>query len=123
MADDGRRRRIAPLRAEALLGGNEISLVARGEPVGVDPVLVHAAPRVLPVIEYLAAEDVATDAPDVLVLAVGPQVMVAEHQVIEAMHLERKMVQADLVAFEAEECMVIDVFCAAVAAVEARDDV
>src|SRR5919201_1425144 len=54
--DERLRRRRAPLRAQALFRREEIGRRARVQDIRVGPVLVHAAPRILPVIVDLAAE-------------------------------------------------------------------
>src|SRR6267143_171636 len=123
VGDEFLRNRLAPLRAQSFLRRKQLGAMARVEHVGVSPVLVHPAPRILPVVVDLAAEDVAPDAPHVLVLAGLAQVLVAEHDVVDALHFERKMIQPRLRPFEAQEHVVIDESLAAVAAVERGDDV
>jgi 4-carboxymuconolactone decarboxylase len=56
---------LAPLGAESGLDRSAKALCAFS--VGVGPVLVHASPRIFPVVEDLAAEQVPADAPDVAV--------------------------------------------------------
>src|SRR5688572_20367795 len=121
--DELLRRRTAPLRGQALFGAQQVGRVVDVQHIGIGPVLVHAAPGILPVVVDLAAQQVPADAPDMLVLAGALQMLVAHHQVIEAVHLERHVVQPAVRAFEAQEGMVIDVGLAAVAAVERGDDV
>src|ERR1051325_7470378 len=99
--DERLRRRRAPLRAQAFLRGEQVGRRARVQHIGIGPVLVHAAPRILPVVVDLAAEQMPADAPDVLVLAGVLQVLVTEHQVVVARHLKREMVQAGVRPFEA----------------------
>src|SRR5712691_3739379 len=123
VCDELLRHRLAPLRAQSFLRRQQLGAMARVEHVGVGPVLVHATPRVLPVVVDLAAEDVPPDAPYVLVLARLAQVLMAEHDVVDALHLEGEVIQADLGALEAQEHVMIDEGLAAVAAVERRDDV
>src|SRR6266581_3863299 len=121
--DERLRHRLAPLRAQPFLRRQQLGPIARVEHVGVGPVLVHPAPRILPVVVDLAAEDVAPDAPHVLVLARLAQVLMAEHDVVDALHFEREVVQSRLRALQAQEHVVVDEGLAAVAAVERGDDV
>src|ERR1700691_6243526 len=67
--DELLRRPLAPLRPQRFLGGNEIGAVGEIETIAVGPVLVHASPRIGPVVVDLAAEHVPANAPHVLVLA------------------------------------------------------
>src|SRR5439155_18364914 len=69
MPDEALRRPLAPLRLEAFLGGQKVAAIGGVQPVGIGPALMHAAPRVGPVIVDLAAKQVAADPPHVLVLA------------------------------------------------------
>ena len=57
-------------------------------------VLVDALPRVFPVVEDLAAEQMAANAPDVTVLAGLVQMLVTRHEIVEALHLERQVIQS-----------------------------
>src|SRR6267378_2056694 len=123
VGDEFLRHGLPPLRAQAFLRRQQLGAMARVEHVGVGPVLVHPAPRILPVVVDLAAEDMPPDAPDVLVLAGLPQVLVAEHDVVDALHLKREVIQSRLRPLEAQEHVVIDEGLAAVAAVERGDDV
>src|SRR5712691_4144226 len=123
VGDEFLRHRLAPLRAQSFLRRQQLGAMARVEHVGVGPVLVHPAPRILPVVVDLTAEDVPPDAPYVLVLARLAQVLMAEHDVVDALHLEGEVIQADLGTLEAQEHVMIDEGLAAVAAVERRDDV
>src|SRR5438132_2950574 len=83
---------------------------------------MHPAPRVAPVVEHLAAERMAADAPEVLI-ALLFQVLVADHDVVHVGGLVGQVVQPRLVAADAEEDVVIDIILAAVEAVERADDV
>src|SRR5947208_824361 len=123
VGDEFLRHRFAPLGAQSFLGRKKLGAMARVEHIGIGPVFVHPAPRVLPVVVDLAAEDVAPDSPHVLVLAGLPQVLVAEHDVVDALHFEGEVIQSRLRPFEAQEHVVIDEGLAAVAAVERGDDV
>src|SRR5947207_10058516 len=120
--DEALRRRLAPLRAEPDFDRVLRGAAARVQHVGVGPVLVHAPPRVFPVVEDLAAEQMPADAPDVPV-ARGALLLVADHEVFEALHLERQMVEPDVRRLEAEERVMVDERVAAVAAVERSDEV
>src|SRR5213594_1830261 len=123
VGDEFLGHRFAPLGAQTFLRRKELGAMARVEHVGIGPMLVHPAPGILPVVVDLAAEDVAPDAPHVLVLAGLPQVLVAEHDVVDALHFEREVIQSRLRPLEAQEHVVIDEGLAAVAAVERGDDV
>src|SRR6202040_1152204 len=90
--------------------------------VGVGPVLMHAAPRIGPVIEQLAADQMAADAPHMLV-ALLPQMLVADHYVVDVGGLIGQVVEPALVAADAEEGGVVDIVVATVEAVERTDDV
>src|SRR5262245_12725716 len=67
---------LPPLTHERLLGRQEIRAAPGVEPVGVGPSLVDAPPGVGPVVVDLAAEEVPSHAPHVLVLAEAGQVLV-----------------------------------------------
>src|SRR6516165_5705984 len=84
--------------------------------------LVHAAPRVGPVIEQLAADQMAADAPHMLV-ALARQMLVADHHVIDVRSLVRQMIEPALVATDTEEGVVVDITVAAVETVERADDI
>ena len=88
-------------------------LVRRVEQIAVGHVLHHVAERIAPVVVDLAAEDVAADAP-VMRVAAAAQVLVAGHQVVEILHLERDVVQLDAAGADREERVVIHVLRAAV---------
>src|SRR5262249_60347811 len=75
-ADEALRRISAPLADESLLGREQVRAATRVQPVGVRPTLVHATPRVRPVVVDLAAEQVPSHAPHVVVLAEARQVLV-----------------------------------------------
>src|SRR5258705_3416871 len=76
VANEPLRRILAPLAHQGFLGGQEVRAAARVQPVGVGPALVHAPPRIGPVVVDLAAEQVALHAPHVLVLPEGLQILV-----------------------------------------------
>src|SRR3990170_5738293 len=97
--------------------------MAHVELVGIGPMLVLSAPRIFPVIEHLAPDDVAANAPGVLVFTSALEVLMAEHEVIEALHFVRQMVQASGRTLDAQEGVMVDVSLAAVAAVERGNDV
>src|SRR6516165_3968160 len=84
--------------------------------------LVHAAPRIGPVIEELAADQMAADAPHMLV-ALARQMLVTDHHVIDVGGLVRQMVEPALVATNAKEGVMVDITVAAIEAVEGADDV
>ena len=85
--------------------------------------LMHPPPRIGPVIIDLAAEQMAADAPHMLVLAEALEVLVTHEDVVDVLNLERKMVEAGPFVLHAEECVMVDVFGAGVDAAELADDV
>src|SRR2546428_7021912 len=117
------RRVLAPLAPEPFLRRQEIAAALRVEPVGVRPTLVDAAPRIGPVVVDLAAEQMPPHAPHVVVLAEPRQVLVVLEHGVHVRHLERHVVQPRALVVYAEECVVIDVLVATIAAVERADDV
>src|ERR1700722_8272582 len=87
--DEFLRRRLAPLRHQGLLGGQEVRAVGQIQAVAVGPMLVHAAPRIGPVVVDLAAQDMAAAPPDVLVGAKLLEIVVGHADVVDVRHLER----------------------------------
>ena len=61
-----------------------------------------------PVVVDLAAEQVAADAPHMLVLLLADEIFVAHEHVVDVLHLEREVVEAGLLVLHAEEGVVID---------------
>src|SRR6266851_4144039 len=122
VAHEDLRDRLAPRSAGAFAAFEQIGRGVGVEDVGVGPVLVHAAPRIGPVIEQLAADQMAADAPHVLI-ALSLEMLVADHHVVDVGGLVGEMVEAALVAADAEECVMIDIILAAVQAIERADDV
>src|SRR5688500_16929896 len=59
--------RLTPLRRQRLFRRNQIGAVRQVQAIAVGPVLVHAPPRIGPVVVDLTAEHVPADAPHVLV--------------------------------------------------------
>src|ERR1700749_2003106 len=88
------RRPGAPLRSEALLGRHQGAAVMGVQPVGVGPVLVDTTPWICPVVVHLAAQQMAADAPHVLVFAEAVEIPVANEDVVDVLHLEREMIEA-----------------------------
>src|SRR6267142_296175 len=123
VADESLPRVPAPLTYEGLLGRQHIGPAARIEAVGVGPALVHPPPRIGPAVVHLAAEQVASHAPHVLVLAEALEVLVILEHRVHVRHLERHVVEPRALVAHAEERVVIDVLLAAVAAVEGADEV
>jgi hypothetical protein len=66
-------------------------------------VLVHAAPRIGPVVIDLAAEQMPADAPHVLVLGGVAHVLVAHEHVVHVLHLERDVVEAGVAVVDGED--------------------
>src|SRR6267142_864669 len=79
--DELLRRPLAPLRPQPLVRRNHVRAVFHVQAIGVRPVLVHAAPRVRPVVVDLAAQEMAPNAPHVLVLAKALHVLVTHEHV------------------------------------------
>src|SRR6266545_7006498 len=65
--DELLRRWPAPLGAERLVRGQQMRATPGIQTVGVGPALVYPTPGIRPVVIYLAAEQVSTDPPHVLV--------------------------------------------------------
>src|SRR5215469_15783428 len=84
--------------------------------------LVHAAPRIGPIIEQLAADQVAADAPHVLVPLLL-QMLVANHHIVDIGRFVGKVVEPTLITADAEEGVMIDIVVAAVEPVERADNV
>src|SRR5919204_4414114 len=103
------RRPLAPLGDQTLLGRNQIGAVLHVQAVAVRPVLVHAAPRIRPVVIDLAAEQVPPDAPHVLVLADLLEILVPGEHVVDVGDLEREVIQARTLVLDAEEDVMVDV--------------
>src|SRR6516162_7588789 len=116
------RDRLAPRSAGALAAFQYIGRGMCVEHIGVGPVLVHPAPRVGPVIEQLAADQMAADAPHVLVAFAG-QMLVTDHHVVDVGRLVGEMIEAALVAANAEEGVMVDIPVAAVEAIKGANDV
>src|SRR5690242_4159532 len=123
VADEALRRPVAPLRAQALLGADQVAAVGGVEPIGVGPALVHAAPRILPVVVDLAAQQMAADAPHVLVLAEALDVLVVLEHAVDVLDLVGDVVQPDLRVVDAEQHMMVDILLAAIEPAEGADDV
>src|SRR6267378_7096631 len=84
--------------------------------------LVHPAPGIGPVVEELAADQMAADAPHVLIALRG-QMLVADHHIVDVGGFVGEMVEAALVAANAEEGVMVDITVAAIEAVERADNV
>src|SRR5438876_9661291 len=117
------RRPLSPLRDEPLLGREQVRAVLDVQGIGVRPSLVHPLPRIRPVVVDLAPEQMPSDPPHVLVLAELPEVLVAHEDVVDVLDLEGQVVEPRALVPDAEEHVVVDVFPAAVAAIEGSDDV
>ena len=101
MLEKGRRDGIAPGSIE-VVGSEEARRRVCVERIGIGPVLVHAAPGVLPVIEDMAAELVATDAPDMSV-AFRLQVGGTDHHVVDVLDLKGQVIEPVLLALNTEK--------------------
>src|SRR5207302_5286474 len=89
--DELLRRRPAPLGAERLVRRQQIRAAPGVQAVGVGPALVYPTPGIRPVVVDLAAEQVPTDPPHVLVFAEFLQALVTTEHVIDIMDLEREV--------------------------------
>src|SRR5215813_3110793 len=116
------RDRLAPGAAHAHAAVEESGRRVRIQHVGVGPVLVHAPPGIGPVIEQLAADQMTADAPHVLV-GFLPEMLVTDHDVVDVRRLVGEMVEAALVAADAEECVMVDVVVAAIETIERAHDI
>jgi hypothetical protein len=116
------RDRLAPRSAGALAAFHDVGWGMGVEHIGIGPMLVHAAPRVGPVIEELAADQMAAYAPHVLV-AFANQMLVTDHHVVDIGGLVGEVIEPALVAANAEEGVMVDVPVTAVEAIEGADDV
>src|SRR6187455_1269777 len=84
---------------------------------------MDAPPGVFPVVENVATEQMPADAPHMPILAGLVQMLVTHHEIVEALNLERKMIQTGGARLEAQKRVMVDEELAAVTAVERRDDV
>src|SRR4029077_6022874 len=101
VAHEDLRDRLAPGSAGAFAAFQEVGRGAGVEHIGVGPMLVHATPRIGPVIEELAADQGAAEGPHVLI-ALFLQMLVADHDIVDIGGLVGQMVEAALVAANAE---------------------
>src|ERR1700733_1018772 len=90
-----RRGLRSPLVAEHLLCRNDIGAIFRYQKVAICPMFNSVAPRIAPIVEHLAAEQVPTDAPNRLVI-LRLQEFVADHEVVEVEHFECRVVKHGL---------------------------
>src|SRR5215472_535902 len=116
------RDRLTPRPAGTLAALDQVGRGVGVEHVGIGPMLMHAAPRIGPVIEQLTANQMAPDAPHVLI-ALARQMLVTNHHVVDVGGLVRQMVEPALVAANAEESMMVDITVAAIETVERADNV
>ena len=115
-------REAAPRRTECSAGIVTPRFMICVQQVAVCKVFVDMPPRIAPVIEDLASEDVATDA-GVVVVARTHQMVVARHHRIHVLHLEGSMVEARLANAHTQERVMIGKLIPAVATHESGDDV
>ena len=80
------------------------------------------SPRITPVVEDLATEDVAADT-GVVVVAGARQVIMAGHERIHILYLEGRMVETGLTDSDTQKRVVIRIVIAAVTTHEGGDDV
>src|SRR5665213_2543518 len=83
---------------------------------------MDAAPGIAPIIEDLAAERVAADAP-IMLVTLSLHDLMAAHDVVDVGGFVGEVVDARLVAADAEEDMVVDMIVTAVEPVERPEDV
>src|SRR5579862_2661465 len=106
MSHKARRWWAAPRTGE-FFAADQVGRHAGVEHVGVGPMFMHPAPRVAPIIVYLAAERMAAETPEVLV-ALCVQVLVADHDIVDVGRLVAEVVEPGLVAADAEEGVMVD---------------
>src|SRR5713226_3506804 len=85
--------------------------------------LVDASPRVGPIIVDLATQEMAPDAPHMLVFAGRLEMLVTHEDVVDIDDFEGQVVEPDPLVGDAEKHMVVDVLVAAVEAIEGADEV
>src|SRR6185437_1115973 len=110
------RRLHAPLHRAHDLGRDLARAPGGIHEIAVGPVLDRMTPRIGPVVENLAAEIVAADAPFMLARFRG-EIFLAAHQIVEIDHFERGMTETGP-AFDQSDGVMIDRHRAAVAAHE-----
>src|SRR5215510_3476049 len=121
--DELLRWALAPLAPQRLVRRQQMRAAVHVQAIGVGPAFVYTTPRVGPVVVDLTAEEMAADAPHVLVLAESHQILVILEHRVDVRHLEREMIQTRALVPDAEEHVVVDVLIATVAAIERSDDV
>src|SRR5271156_5694318 len=110
----GRCRR-SPLRAHQLLDRRDSRAPGSVEQVAVGPMFDGVAPRVAPIVENLAAQDMAADAPFMLPSLLAKPVVPA-HQVVEIRDFERGMIELRLSSADQEQGVMVARNCATIAA-------
>ena len=88
MANEFRRRTIAPLRAQPFFRRNKIAAVGEVKPISIGPMLVHAPPGIGPVIVHLTSQQMTSDASHVLVLPEPGQVLVSDEHIVDILNFE-----------------------------------
>src|SRR2546425_8740423 len=121
--DELLRRALAPLAPQRLVRRQQMRAALGVQAIGVGPPFMYAAPRVGPVVVNLTAEEMAADAPHVLVLAESHQILVILEHRVDVRHLEREMVQTRALVSYTEEHVMVDVLVATIATIERSDDV
>src|SRR5260370_37517022 len=111
------RQRRTPDREVFRRGGKILRLLRRIEEIAVGVVLDRVAEGILPVVEDLAADDVAADAPEVPP-ALRREPFVAERLIVEIVDLEGGVVEMRLRTFGEGDCVVVGESGTAIAAQE-----
>src|ERR1700724_1518631 len=85
--------------------------------------LMHASPRIGPIIVHLTTEHVPADAPHVLVLPELGQVVMAHRDIVDILNLEGQMVETGLFMVEAEEHVMVYIGITAITPIERADQI
>src|SRR5271163_2498729 len=107
--------RRSPLRAHQFLERRDSRAPDSIEQVAVGPMFNGVAPRVAPIVENLAAQDMAAYAPFMMPSLLAKPVVPA-HQVVEIRDFERGMIKLRLSGADQEQGVMIARNCATIAA-------
>src|SRR5271155_2135598 len=121
MLHEGWRDRFPPRTVEGI-GPVQTGERVRIERVGIGPVLVHAAPGVLPIVVDVAAELMPADAPDMGVTLLL-EMIVADHRVVDVLDPQGQVIGAGFLPLNAEEDVVVEKTLAAIEAIERADQI
>ncbi|KDR27196.1 hypothetical protein BG60_18390 [Caballeronia zhejiangensis] len=91
--------------------------------ITIRPVLVDSTPRISPIIENLAPEEMTPRPPHMFILpSIHQPIMVSEDR-IDIIHFERHVIQSIFVTLETHEHVMIDIFRALIEATERRNNI